>query len=375
MREQHPKEYKKVKDVGQNNQKIAECLQKQDNESISAVNKRKNKINISRKLAILAAESYIPVNALVGKGFTRFLSSVGVDTRNYPTDRNILETSLDDVYLLAMETVKKTIQKECPNVLSISTDTWTDSHLGKSYINYNLIYAFDQNLRTILLETAPFKEKKTGANLLKDLKRVAGEFGLLKKKIVLVSDGASNNDACFEESLDDPEIDILFRVRCINHKIHNLIYNDVLDSSHYKNLELNVILRKIKKIQRAVYYRKVEIEKKIIEKHSRDIWTKILTFIDTEAEDDFEEVLEEIDKHSDIHKMLKKNNVTRWSSTLSMIRSFLPLATVINEILCQDKKVDLLVSDKENMVLKELETVFKIFEDVTKTFQVCGYRF
>lgn len=371
LKELHPIEFE-VK-IGRKNKrvdKIGEMLGKRVDAQENSKSTHTQKINIATKLVVLAAESCI--YALTGDGFKRFLMSFGVDVTHYPKDRHILENALDDVYSVALEVVQNTINKECPKVVSLSTDAWTDSHLGKSYINYNLIYDYNGKRRTILLETSPFDGPKTGSNLHQDLKRVLKKFGLLNKIIVPVSDGAFANDTCFRECEKDPEMNVPFRVSCINHKIHNLIYTDVLNSKHYANIELNSIIKKLKKIHKKVYYRKASIEKKIIERLTKDVWDKILSFVHDEQQEDFDELVDFIQNPEIPEKqaMLKKNNVTRWNSTLKMIRSFIPLNEIIYDILCQEKLTDLMISEKELTTLKELEIVFGIFEEVTNTFQV-----
>lgn len=67
---------------------------------------------------------------------------------------------------------------------------------------------------------------------------------------------------------------------------------------------------------------------------------------------------------------LKKNNCTRWMSTLAMIRSFLPIADVVNDILCSEKKFHLLLKGEEVQILKDLESIYAIFEEAVSIFQV-----
>lgn len=121
------------------------------NEALKAKPKSKEGSNIisqkkliwGRKLALWVAESLIPAEVAVSNGTLRFLQPCHIDVSSFPTERTILTSALDDVYLSALIAVKEHIKNNCPNVVSISTDMWTDSHIGLSYVNYNLIY-FDK---------------------------------------------------------------------------------------------------------------------------------------------------------------------------------------------------------------------------------------
>uniref|UniRef100_T1GAK5 BED-type domain-containing protein n=1 Tax=Megaselia scalaris TaxID=36166 RepID=T1GAK5_MEGSC len=288
------------------------------------------------------------------------------------TNRTILETALDDVYALALDTVKKIIIKECPDVVTISTDGWTDSHLGKSYLNYNLIYNSNGSLKTVLLETSPFSDKKTGSNLHMDLKRVLTEFNLIDKKIIEVSDGAFNNDSCFALCKTDKEMQAMFKITCINHKLHNLLFTDVLASKQYKNLGLELIISKMKKIYKLMYFKKQTIEILVKEKHNEEKWKAILKFLHSHEEEDFDELISQINEN-DITGIFKNNNQTRWNSTLTMLRSFIPLIDVFYDILWNEKKSSLVVTQGELQCLKDLVLVFEIFEEATKIFQSSSY--
>lgn len=83
-------------------------------------------------------------------------------------------------------------------------------------------------METILLETAPFNLSKTGENLLENLKRVATDFGIVDRKIILLNDGGRNNGRCARLSTSIQYINVALRITCVGHNIHNLLYTDVL---------------------------------------------------------------------------------------------------------------------------------------------------
>lgn len=370
IKDNHQHEFQKMTKTRVN--MIAECLKKnvEKEKTPSSKTFNSNKWRIARKLATLAAETYIPIQALTGPGFKRFCMSCGINVSDFPTDRTILESALDDVFMVSMKIVKSVIEKESPRVVSISSDGWTDSHLGKSYVNYNLIYNFQGKLKVILLETAPFNNSKTGKNLYKEIKRILENFGISKKKIVEVTDDASNNKTCYDEAQKDSDLEILLRIGCINHKLHNLLYTDIFASKEFEDLALKTIVGKLKKIHKKIYYKKQLIKDIVIQKHSENVWEKILDFVNGTGEADFSDIEEALTKDKDNSGFFKNSNSTRWNSTLTMIKSYLPLSEYIYDILCFEKATSLILDEEEFKTLTELELVFGIFEDANNIFQV-----
>lgn len=326
------------------------------------------------RLALLAAECYIAPHVFNTTGFRRFLKSYGINTADLPTDRNILDNSLEKLYLLCLEAVKKFIATHCPKkVCSISTDSWTDSHLGMTYINYNLIFFLNEKLETILLETAPFNSHKSGENLLEDLKRVSIDFQIIDRKIVIINDGARNNEKLAKLSLSEDGIDVVLRIVCVGHNIHNLLYTDVLTpnkTNPFLDSGLTKLNAKINKIHQKLHYRKFDLKNAIKKRQSDLNWDKVLSGLE-EHEDytfDFDNLLPKVNVTH-----IKKNNSTRWMSTLAMLRSFLPITDEINGILCAEKKYHLLLDESDVHLLKDLESIYSIFEEAVLSFQVSKY--
>lgn len=380
LRSSHLKLYKKVIENKGTLKKVQEntiqnfFLKTSSKVTFKTMSKRDKKMELGRKLALLACESYIPFQTLTSIGFKRFLMSSGFEVSKIPSERALLETCLEDVYTTCLTTVKQFISNNCPAVCCISTDGWTDSHLGLSYINYNLIFHHKGDLKTILLEVAPYNEKKTGVNLKEDLKRVMKEFGISEKFVYLVSDNARNNKAAFKEAQNDSEMRIIARIPCIAHNIHNLVYTDIFNSNQYHNKDLKTLIKKLISIHHRVYFKKAKIADVIKSRYSEEIWKKIIDHYDTFS--DFNSDLEnEINTDFEATESCKvttfrKNNTTRWNSTLAMFRSFLPLRTPINQILCEAGSFDLLVSDEEEKVIRELIGILEIFEVAVNVCQV-----
>lgn len=372
LSEFHIKEYNKItkKKDEKHFQNIANSLVRTG----SSINPKLDKVAEAKtahglKLALLSAECYIAPRVFSTAGFHRFMESYGVKTSNFPKERNVLETSLDKLYLLARHAVEDYVKKNCPKLACcISTDAWTDSHQGMSYLNYNLIFynTTKNQLETILLETAPFGKSKTGENLLNDLKRVLNDFGILDRKIGIVYDGAANNHKMYKLSFHDNEIQIIIEIVCICHNIHNLLFTDVFKGDHFSDLDLKSLNSKMIRIHHKLHFRKNELKNMTQKKQSEENWDRILTHL--QMDDDY--VLEDYIPNPSIGS-LKTNNNTRWMSTLSMIKSFLPLVDHINDILYQDKRsIGFILTENDVGILNDLNKIYSIFEEATLIFQV-----
>lgn len=235
-------------------------------------------------------------------------------------------------------------------------------------MNYNLIYFNhrEMKLKTVLLETSFFDDKKTGSNLSIDLKRVVYKFELQEKIIILVEDGASNNTLAFTEISKDPDLKVVLRVVCVNHKIHNLLYTDVFNSKHYFNKPLNDVITKLKKVYRKLHYKKSKLDDIIKRNHSKETWENILDLLENHDEESFDGLFEvELNNNS-----LKRNNPTRWSSTLGMLKSFLTSFEAVNDLLFKEKEHALLITEDEQTIMADLVSVFEIFENAVKVLQV-----
>lgn len=340
--------------------------------SFKALSDLEKKMAHGRKLALLACESYISFNALVSPGFKRFLGSYGAKLEHFPTNRTLLGTALDDVYGQCLKRVKSQIKEECPEFCSISTDGWTDSHLGNSYINYNLIYNLLTEVRTVLVEVAPYDDQKTGKNLCVDLKRVLKEFNILDRQIFIVNDSAANNIKAYGESKDDPELNIIGRIPCIAHNIHNLLYTDIFASKdkefNSKIKELKRLMSKLSAIHQGCHYKKDEMNDMFKTFCTEEKWIQILSHGEEFSDFDWDNLHFGCENSP---PKLKKSNSTRWNSILAMLRSFLRLVQVLNRILCDNNKIHLMITDNEKKTMEELVEIFELFEEAVNVCQVC----
>lgn len=140
--------------------------------------------------------------------------------------------------------------------------------------------------------------------------------------------------------------------------------NPFLDSG------LTKLNAKINKIHQKLHYRKFDLKNAIKKTQSDLNWDKVLSGVE-EHEDytfDFDNLLPKVNITH-----IKKNNSTRWMSTLAMLRSFLPITDEINGILCAEKKYHLLLDESDVHLLKDLESIYSIFEEAILSIQVSKY--
>lgn len=58
-----------------------------------------------------------------------------------------------------------------------------------------------------------------------------------------------------------------------------------------------------------------------------------------------------------------------------MLRSFLQLVEILNRILCENKKFNLMITDDEKKTMQELVEIFELFEEAVNICQVCFANF
>lgn len=125
-------------------------------------------------------------------------------------------------------------------------------------------------------------------------------------------------------------------------------------------------------VYRRLHYKRLVFEEIVRKDYSQVAWEKVLDLLnndeDADGNIDFEELFGEID--SSKNRYLSKNNVTRWSSTLSMLKSFLNLFDAINDVLYKEKSHELFLKDDEKVIIKDLVSIFEIFENAVKVLQV-----
>lgn len=129
-------------------------------------------------------------------------------------------------------------------------DSYTEKHRHRSFNTYTHHFINDDwRLDSRVLKTSLFGGSHTGQNL--DFNRMVADFGLQNKKIVCITDSASNMVLACRLIGNN-------RIPCIAHKANSLIQKDFMadDSSQI----IRDLLSKVRKGQKKLLYRHEELK-------------------------------------------------------------------------------------------------------------------
>lgn len=157
---------------------------------------------------------------------------------------------------------------------------------------------------------------------------------------------------------------------CLGHALHNLVTVDGFE----KTVNISRLIKKVRDIVKALRYRVSEFEKlssdqSALAKEISDINEQLRLFEDEDEEitmDDTEIQDKEIGARSTTTKSLKLDVKTRWNSQLIMFKSILAQnKNVVNVMLHNTDNADLVLSNMDYVLLKELVDFLQNFEKMT----------
>lgn len=153
--------------------------------------------------------------------------------------------------------------------------------------------------------------------------------------------------------------------------LHLFVTKDIFGNEQFK--VLNDIIGKLKEVFRILNYKQQEL--KIYSDLAKQInfiqCNEDATNIDTINDLDY---LYAINDEDDItFTALKNSNVTRWNSTLAMVRSFTKNAVAINIVLGYASKIQYTIQSEQLANLKALQQFLEIFETGTTVLQGQSY--
>lgn len=159
---------------------------------------------------------------------------------------------------------------------------------------------------------------------------------------------------------------------CVGHGLHNLITKDGFKKSE----AISELLRKLRQIVKALRYRVDEFERLSTDEEQflsemSKLGEDFFLFDEEDSEDDLTDEPDENNKKS---KSLKLDVKTRWNSTVPMIESILSSKkSVVKLMLQKTDHSDLVLSNAEYGLLKELLGFLKNFEVITAIFSGARY--
>ena len=152
---------------------------------------------LNRILVKFIAKDQRPISVVRNEGFRELIREL--DPKYVlPSTQTIRKKLLPRMYNDAMK--KLSDELNSAKYASLTTDGWTSSAAEK--YNVFTIHWVDWSrpeLKTKVLECAPFEERSTSANLEQELRRIINKFDLEKKLVLDVADNASDIQGALEK--------------------------------------------------------------------------------------------------------------------------------------------------------------------------------
>lgn len=326
-----------------------------------------DKFQNARRLAKMCCIDLQPFSIVARAGFQEYAKSLNSKIE-FPTAYTVSSTALNDVYNVYQKHVKELLSNS-PNYICLVLDMWSDKFQHLSYINLKVHFSEEFVIKVVTLKTEIFQRPHTGLAVSEKIKNTISEFNLENKTICAVTDGGTNIISALK-------INKIERYGCSAHALHRFLAHDILTNSSFN--QINKIVDKLKCIFRALMYSSGEISR-LQSLHKQDNLTKILLDSETFTEilnndenfptgdDLFNEKIE--NDSSKTYHTLKNSVPTRWNSLLVMIESFVENIDVINILIFEINKKELMIPTMEKLIISEFLNFLKIFDKATKYLQ------
>ena len=264
-----------------------------------------------------------PSSIVEDSGFNEFVFAL--DPRyKLPSRCTVMRSLLTQCY----ETTKGSIMKELQEIesVAITTDFWnsrnTESYITVSY--HFLVHLW--GLKSYILLTYQVKMSHTAENISSELKAITGKWGITAKITCKVTDNAGNIVAA-------AHLTGWRHLPCMAHTL-NLIVQESIEK-----VEDLAVLRQ--KCRQLVTYFKQSVK----------------------AKDNLQEIQK---KMNTSERKLIQDVITRWNSSYIMFERLLEEYQAINTALCLMDRSELCLSPQEVSSMREVVTLLKPFEEVTR---------
>ncbi|XP_040565848.1 E3 SUMO-protein ligase ZBED1 [Lepeophtheirus salmonis] len=290
--------------------------------SLSPARQRK----IDEELAKMIATDFQPFSVVEDKGFRNFTHALN-QVYVIPRRKALSQNMIPDLYYRERASVQERVNRATS--VCLTTESWTSRAMA-SFMSLTCHFIEDYKMASCLLDCFEFNDGHTSENLAEELLRVAKEWNVEKKVVACVTDNATN---------------ILKAVKILKWTHHPCLAHTI-----------NMIVRNtLKVIQPAV-----DKVKAIVEFFHRST-TATQKLESTQLQMGMPEL------------KLKRDCVTRWNSTLNMIKRILESKhAVISTLAVINAPIDPL-SQEEWAVLQEACTVLEPFEQVTVEISTESY--
>lgn len=273
----------------------------------------------------MIATDFQPLKIVEDRGFIQFCNALN-PSYTLPS-RKTIGKKVNEMYEREAASLKERLTEV--SSVCLTTDCWT-SRVTTSFMAITCHFIENWHMSSCLLDCFEFSERHTAENLANELLRVAAEWGLEKKVVCCLTDNAANVTKAVTLTKWP-------HLPCLAHTI-NLVVRDALKGPQ-------PIIDKVKEAV-EYFHRSGPGSKKLKE---------------TQEEKNMPQLRPKMDC------------VTRWNSTYDMLQSFIiNKDPIISTLAVMDAGVRPL-SQEEWTVLKEMCTILKPFEEVTRELSAERY--
>jgi hypothetical protein len=334
----------------------------------------------------MCCEDLSPFDIVQKPGFVKFLlkNNVIKDAKELPDPTTVSRSGLQAVYDETVSAVK-TILKDSPKTIGVTTDMWTDNFKKRSYMTVTVHFCLSNfRMQSMVLCTSVFTAAHTGDNIAAQLKKILIQFGLEDKTLIYITDQGSNIvKACRIAGWE--------RFGCSAHGLHNLIAVDGVA----KGLDVHKIIGKVKDIIKTFTFKTSLLEKEAAEMADQKIVADLERIVEemdqdnefsmTSGEDDAEDPDNGTEPFCSVsnpavgpsaqHYMttLKKDCPTRWNCLLAMLDSVVINQELIERCLTRLRLFDKLCSDEDWHIIRNLAEFLKVFKTATEVLSGSKY--
>lgn len=363
---------------------------------------RTAKAKLARRICLhLNCRLMLPFSIVNSDAFYDFLNETQVvKFKSEMPGRTMVSTTALEEICGEFEDGIKTFFRLCdPVAIATSFDLWSDSHAHNKYMNLS-VHFLDKmwNLHCVNLGTEQFESPHTAVRIEEHINKKLEFYSLDHLVNISVKDNGANvvaasRNMALRTGLTRENIDDF---TCYAHNIHLLLMTDLLKDPQCDFVR--GMLKKVKKSHRALAFRIPEMRKRNIIESSLQLQnffvtmeetiTEILDVEDDDVEVDLSQARAPVPSGG---VSFKPANDTRWDSTrvlletrranegkflgcdvklkLVLIIKIFSSAGLINKMLVELDKAELILNREETTLVHELEKLLDVFSEATKSLQ------
>ncbi|KAJ8958369.1 hypothetical protein NQ314_006430 [Rhamnusium bicolor] len=279
---------------------------------------------ITHAIIFMICRDNQPISIVENEGFKELLRQVAPHYKI--PHRSTITRMLESKYHFLSELIKEQLSK-IENI-TLTTDVWTDTMQGRSFLGVTAHFAEDTTLNSVILGVHQLEDRHTGEYLSQQLTNVCEKWVIQKENVTaVVTDNAANMFSAVELAFSKTE-----QLPCFAHTLNLVAEKSITAISEFEEL--------IMKVKRIV------------------TWFKQSVIAN-----------DELRKMTDTTTKLIQECPTRWNSKFYMIERFIQLHTKVNTILIHQPTAPAMVSAMEMSQLKESLEILRPLEAATR--EIC----